>query len=186
MTAWKANLLRRASGRFQVARRWESPALVSEGGLPHQLLVVTDQTRPLREEELAAWQRIVRVLGHELNNSLTPIKSIAGSLESMVSRENCLRIEDDMKRGLAIIASPLWKRWSWFMSAYARLAKPRCRGRLDWMWLLVRRAASLETRQPSTSSRDRRPPFRATAISWNKCSLILYAMRRRRRQGDQW
>ena len=52
-----------------------------EGGLPHQLLVITDLTRPLREEELQAWQRLVRVLGHELNNSLTPIKSIAGSLE---------------------------------------------------------------------------------------------------------
>ena len=46
------------------------------------LLVVTDLTRPLREEELKAWQRLVRVLGHELNNSLAPIKSIAGSLEN--------------------------------------------------------------------------------------------------------
>ena len=52
-----------------------------EGGLPHQLLVVSDLTRALREEELQAWQRLVRVLGHELNNSLAPIKSIAGSLE---------------------------------------------------------------------------------------------------------
>ena len=58
-----------------------------EGGLPHQLLVVTDLTRALREEELQAWQRLVRVLGHELNNSLAPIKSIAGSLETLVKRE---------------------------------------------------------------------------------------------------
>ena len=58
-----------------------------EGGLPHQLLVVTDLTRPLREEELKAWQRLVRVLGHELNNSLAPIKSIAGSLETSLARE---------------------------------------------------------------------------------------------------
>ncbi len=64
--------------------RWGiSRSMFREGGLPHQLLVVTDLTRPLREEELKAWQRLVRVLGHELNNSLAPIKSIAGSLESI-------------------------------------------------------------------------------------------------------
>ena len=56
-----------------------------EHGLPMQLLVIGDLTRPLREEELQAWQRLVRVLGHELNNSLTPIKSIAGSLENLVA-----------------------------------------------------------------------------------------------------
>ena len=67
--------------------RWGvSRSLFREGGLPHQLVVVTDLTRPLREEELKAWQRLVRVLGHELNNSLAPIKSIAGSLESILSR----------------------------------------------------------------------------------------------------
>ena len=68
--------------------RWGmSRSLFREGGLPHQLVVVTDLTRPLREEELKAWQRLVRVLGHELNNSLTPIKSIAGSLESILARQ---------------------------------------------------------------------------------------------------
>ncbi len=64
-----------ATGRWGVSR-----SMFREGGLPHQLLVISDLTRPLREEELQAWQRLVRVLGHELNNSLTPIKSIAGSL----------------------------------------------------------------------------------------------------------
>ena len=49
-----------------------------ERGLPHRLLVLTDLTRTLREEELQAWKRLVRVLGHELNNSLAPIQSIAG------------------------------------------------------------------------------------------------------------
>src|SRR5438034_6984422 len=58
-----------------------------ERGLPHQLLVLSDVSRALREEELQAWQRLVRVLGHELNNSLTPIMSVAGSLESLLSRE---------------------------------------------------------------------------------------------------
>ena len=77
-----------------------------EDGLPMQLLVITDLTRPLREEELQAWQRLVRVLGHELNNSLTPIKSIAGSLETLVARDPLpADWQDDMRRGLAVIAS---------------------------------------------------------------------------------
>ena len=60
-----------SAGRWEVRR-----SLFRQGGLPHQLLVLSDLTRALREEELKAWQRIVRVIGHELNNSLAPIKSI--------------------------------------------------------------------------------------------------------------
>jgi len=75
-----------------------------EHGLPMQLLVIGDLTRPLREEELQAWQRLVRVLGHELNNSLTPIKSIAGSLESLVASDELpADWQEDMRRGLAVI-----------------------------------------------------------------------------------
>jgi nitrogen fixation/metabolism regulation signal transduction histidine kinase len=65
------------SGRWEVRRTH-----FRQGGLPHQLLVLSDLRRALREEELKAWQRIVRVIGHELNNSLAPIKSISGSLKS--------------------------------------------------------------------------------------------------------
>src|SRR5258708_7764485 len=57
-----------------------------EGGLPHKLVVIADLSQPLREEELMAWQRLARVIGHELNNSLAPIKSIAGSLTTMLRR----------------------------------------------------------------------------------------------------
>src|SRR5271163_2698414 len=53
-----------------------------QGGLPHQLLVLSDLSRTLRDEERQAWQRLIRVLGHELNNSLAPIQSVAQSLES--------------------------------------------------------------------------------------------------------
>jgi two-component system nitrogen regulation sensor histidine kinase NtrY len=130
------------------AGRWGiNRASFREGGLPHQLLVVTDLTRPLREEELQAWQRIVRVLGHELNNSLTPIKSIAGSLESMISRDELPEDwHDDMKRGLAIIASRS-EALSRFMGAYARLAKlPRPQLAPIVLGPWIRRVAGLETR----------------------------------------
>src|SRR5580704_3216078 len=128
--------------------RWGmSRSLFREGGLPHQLVVVTDLTRPLREEELKAWQRLVRVLGHELNNSLTPIKSIAGSLESILARDP--RPEDweaDTRRGLAVIAARS-EALSRFMSAYATLAKlPRPTMSPVGVAELVRRVARLETR----------------------------------------
>jgi nitrogen fixation/metabolism regulation signal transduction histidine kinase len=94
-----------------------------EHGLPMQLVVIGDLTRPLREEELQAWQRLVRVLGHELNNSLTPIKSIAGSLENLVASDALPPDwQDDMRRGLAVISTRS-EALSRFIGAYARLAK---------------------------------------------------------------
>ncbi|HEY9128135.1 MAG TPA: ATP-binding protein, partial [Acidobacteriaceae bacterium] len=55
-------------------------------GVPHTLFVLSDVSAALREEERGAWERLIRVLGHEINNSLTPIKSIAGSLRSRVAK----------------------------------------------------------------------------------------------------
>jgi signal transduction histidine kinase len=117
--------------------------------LPHQLLVVTDLTRPLREEELKAWQRLVRVLGHELNNSLAPIKSIAGSLVSILSRSpRPDDWEEDMQRGLGVIASRS-EALSRFMGAYARLARlPQPTLAPVDLPVVVRRVAGLETRVP--------------------------------------
>lgn len=118
-----------------------------EGGMPHHLLVIADLSRALREEERQAWQRLVRVLGHELNNSLAPIKSIAGSLESLMARER--RPEDweeDLRRGLSVIATRA-ESLSRFMSAYARLAKlPRPNLRPVDVGEWVRQVAGLETR----------------------------------------
>jgi two-component system nitrogen regulation sensor histidine kinase NtrY len=130
------------TGRWGISR-----STFREGGLPHQLLVVTDLTRPLREEELKAWQRLVRVLGHELNNSLAPIKSIAGSLESILNRQpRAEDWEDDMKRGLAVIASRC-ESLNRFMGAYARLARlPQPTLAPVGVSDLVRRVVGLETR----------------------------------------
>lgn len=130
------------------AGRWGiSRSSLREGGLPHQLVVVTDLTRLLREEELQAWQRLVRVLGHELNNSLTPIKSIAGSLEHLLARDPKPEDwEDDMRRGLSVIAGRS-EALSRFMGAYARLARlPRPQLGPVPIGPLARRVAGLETR----------------------------------------
>jgi nitrogen fixation/metabolism regulation signal transduction histidine kinase len=94
-----------------------------EGGRPHSLVVIADLSRPLRDEELQAWQRLVRVLGHELNNSLAPIKSIAGSLGATLRREpRPPDWEEDLRTGLDIIAARA-EGLARFMAAYARLAR---------------------------------------------------------------
>lgn len=131
-----------ASGRWGISR-----STFREGGLPHQLLVVSDLTRPLREEELKAWQRLVRVLGHELNNSLAPIKSIAGSLERLLGRDpRPSDWDEDMRSGLAVIASRS-ESLSRFMNAYALLARlpPPALGSVE-IGPLIQRVAGLETR----------------------------------------
>ena len=89
-----------ASGRWGVRR-----STFREHGLPHELLVLTDLSRTLREEERRAWQRLVRVLGHEMNNSLAPIKSLAGSLETLLRKEpRPAEWEEDARSGLKSIA----------------------------------------------------------------------------------
>src|SRR5712671_6953059 len=148
------------SGRYEVRR-----TTFRQGGRPHQLLVLADVSRPLRDEERQAWQRLIRVIGHEINNSLAPIKSIAGSLESILSRctgpdaksgshADTLKFStdpemiEDMKRGLAVIAARS-DSLSRFTTAYARLAKLPA-PRLDTVNVskLVRRIAGVETRLP--------------------------------------
>ncbi|MGB6391134.1 MAG: PAS domain-containing protein, partial [Candidatus Acidiferrales bacterium] len=106
------------SGRWEIHR-----GSFREAGLPHQLLVITDLSRALREEERQVWQRLIRVLGHELNNSLAPIKSVAENLGSLLRREDRpADWQDDMRSGLNIIAARS-DGLARFMNAYARLAK---------------------------------------------------------------
>jgi len=131
-----------AVGRFEV-----HGGTFRQGGLPHRLLVLADVSRALREEERQAWQRLIRVLGHELNNSLAPIKSIAGSLESLLSREpRAHDWDEDMRRGLAVISTRA-EALSRFMEAYSRLARlPPPQLQPTDVGPLVRRVARLETR----------------------------------------
>jgi two-component system, NtrC family, nitrogen regulation sensor histidine kinase NtrY len=94
-----------------------------EAGKPHSLLVISDLSKALREEERQAWRRLVRVLGHELNNSLAPIKSITGSLRLLLHQS--VKADDwidDMKSGLDVISSRA-EALSRFMEVYSRLAR---------------------------------------------------------------
>ena len=118
-----------------------------QGGRPHQFVVLADVSRVLREEERIAWQRLVRVLGHEINNSITPIKSLASRLHELLQRsppEGELR--EDLLRGLAVISSRS-EGMSRFLASYTRLAKlpppqPSAVPVAPW----VQRAVGLESR----------------------------------------
>lgn len=130
------------SGRWGVRR-----SIFRQGGKPHYLVVIADLSRALREEERGAWQRLVRVLGHELNNSLAPISSIAGSLEEIMRRETrAADWEDDLRRGLRVIVDRS-EALNRFMRDYSRLARlPKPQVRPMNLNALVRTVAGMETR----------------------------------------
>jgi nitrogen fixation/metabolism regulation signal transduction histidine kinase len=128
-------------------------------GRPHQLLVLTDVQRALREEERQAWQRLVRVLGHEINNSLGPIQSIAGTLRAGLSRPTrAADFDEDLERGLAVIerrSAALGR----FMASYAQLARlpaPRLGTVEVAAW--VRRTVELEARLAGAVTVEDGPP----------------------------
>ncbi len=131
-------------GRWEIRR-----STFRELGLPHRLLVISDLSQTLREEERQAWKRLIRVLGHELNNSLAPIHSMTSTLVSLLTREP--RPDDwqeDMRHGLEVIGNRSGALIR-FMAAYARLARlPPPRRAPFELASLIRRTAALETRLP--------------------------------------
>jgi PAS domain S-box-containing protein len=130
------------SGRYEMRR-----GVFRQGGRPHQFVVLADVSRALREEERLAWQRLIRVLGHEINNSLTPINSLAERLNTLLQRsppEGELR--EDLQRGLGVIANRS-EGLTRFLASYTRLAKlppPRFASVSVAAW--VQRVTRLESR----------------------------------------
>jgi nitrogen fixation/metabolism regulation signal transduction histidine kinase len=130
------------SGRWEVRH-----ARFRENGLPHDLLVISDLSRALREEERLAWQRLLRVLGHELNNSLAPIRSMAGTLSKLSASEPLpADWREDVQGGLRVIGDRA-EALARFMARYTQLARlpPPNPREVDFADL-ARRAARLEQR----------------------------------------
>jgi nitrogen fixation/metabolism regulation signal transduction histidine kinase len=142
-------------------------AVFRQDGVPHTLLLLADVSLPLQEEEQAAWKRLIRVLGHELSNSLAPIKSIAGSLLARVDQIGRVgqmmrvaqggdgdQIDDDegtlrdFRRGLGVVesrADALHR----FVQSYRLLAQlPPPQLKPVAMGLLLERVVLLEQRLP--------------------------------------
>ena len=122
-----------------------------QSGVPHVLVVLADVSRALRDQERTAWQRLVRVLGHELNNSLAPIKSIAGTLSARISGTTLNHEQrQDFTSGLEIIEARAGS-LNRFVEAYRRLAQmPRPVLQEVSLAPIARRVAGLETRVPVT------------------------------------
>jgi two-component system, NtrC family, nitrogen regulation sensor histidine kinase NtrY len=134
--------------RFANQARWFiRRSSFRQQGVPHTLVVLSDVSRALREEERRAWQRLIRVMGHELNNSLAPIKSIAGSLNARLSGVDLgPEQRQDFERGLGIIetrAASLNR----FLQAYRQLAQmpPPVLQKCS-ISILAKQVAALETR----------------------------------------
>ncbi len=152
-----------------------------QAGLPHHLVVLSDLSRALRDEERQAWQRLIRVMGHELNNSLAPIQSVAQSLESGLNalrNEGDLRPEvnralmDDIQQGFGIIRSRT-EALARFMAAYSRLARlpaPKLApvSVRDW----ISRVAMLETRVKVKIARESENPGRPGSDDLRRCRSV--------------
>jgi two-component system, NtrC family, nitrogen regulation sensor histidine kinase NtrY len=124
-------------------------AVFRQDGIPHTLLLLADVSQPLKEEEQIAWKRLIRVLGHELSNSLAPIKSIAGSLlervDAVTADETTLR---DFRRGLGVVESRA-ESLHRFVQSYRMLAQlPPPKLRPVQIGPLLERVVLLEQRIP--------------------------------------
>jgi nitrogen fixation/metabolism regulation signal transduction histidine kinase len=106
-----------AGGRWAVRR-----AILYRDGREHTMVMLHDLSATLSEEERRAWQRLIRVLSHELNNSLTPIGSLAGSLATLLDSGDRETMDEELRVGLEVIgrrAHSLTR----FLAGYGRLAR---------------------------------------------------------------
>jgi two-component system, NtrC family, nitrogen regulation sensor histidine kinase NtrY len=161
----------RPQGRVEIRR-----STFRQGGLPHQLVVVSDLSHALRDEERQAWQRLVRVLGHEINNSLAPIRSIVGTIQQLLQRSP--RPDDwlqDVERGLSVIGARS-ESLGRFMTSYARLARlPRPRVESVDVSEWVHRVVDLEERAKVEVHEG--PPLRIQADGDQLDQLLINLVR---------
>ncbi len=106
------------TGRWQVMRE-----TFREGGVVFRLLVVTDLSQALRDEERRAWRRLIRVIWHELNNSLAPIKSvIETSRDALAAGAPDKAEREELAHNLALVAERA-ESLRRFLSRYSELAR---------------------------------------------------------------
>jgi nitrogen fixation/metabolism regulation signal transduction histidine kinase len=108
-------------------------------GQPHELLLLKQLTRELAAQEVIVWKKVIRVIAHELNNSLAPIRSLAhsGSLLAVGAES------PELERVFATIADRA-SHLATFIEGYAKFAKlPKPRpGPVAWPAFLARIAAA--------------------------------------------
>src|SRR5580765_743239 len=135
-----------------IERRWiVRRTHFRQNGVPHHLVMLSEASEALRAEERLAWQRMVRVLSHEINNSLAPIKSVARTLRRILS-QNVLpeRVHQDFDLGLDVIGTRA-EALNRFLQSYAQLSKlPPPTRRTVGLQNMIERVSGLEARLPIT------------------------------------
>ena len=136
-----------------VDKRWEMRrTTVRQQGEPMQLVVLWDVTSALRSEQQEAWSRLVRVMRHEISNSLAPVSSLATTMLQLLDRQNMPpETREDFREALAVIVerSAAVTR---MMQAYTQLSHepPPVMKEID-VATLVRRVVAAETRTAVTT-----------------------------------
>jgi PAS domain S-box-containing protein len=127
-----------------------------EDGKQHKLLFITDIRTLLRSEERKAWQDLVRVISHEINNSLSPIASISQTLQRLLERDaQYADVIGNLREGLGIISERA-KGLSQFVDSYKQLAKlPEPQTQPLSIRLLVEKIVALFNHQPITIEAER-------------------------------
>jgi len=87
-------------------------------GRPHRLLLFRRMTRELSRQEVATWKRVIRVISHELNNSLAPISSLAHTGAELARRGDLERLP-----GVFATIGERARHLHGFLDGYARFAK---------------------------------------------------------------
>ncbi|KNC68734.1 sensor histidine kinase [Pseudoalteromonas ardens] len=103
------------SGEYLVLRE----RFISEGKA-HQFLIISNAERLLMEKERTAWQGLLRVLSHEVNNTLTPISTIAQQLNKRLSQPENQPSADSLCQGIGIISERASSLRA-FLEGYTRL-----------------------------------------------------------------
>lgn len=103
--------------------RWQvSQQYYRHQGQPSRLIFITDLKQVLVEQETAAWQRLIRVISHEVNNSLTPITSLCQTLVGILDNPAGELYANDVRDGLGVIGQRA-KGLKEFISVYAQVAR---------------------------------------------------------------
>ena len=87
-------------------------------GRPHKLYSLRRMTRELSRQEVATWKRVIRVISHELNNSLAPISSLAHSGAELARRGDLARLP-----GVFATIGERARHLHGFIAGYASFAK---------------------------------------------------------------
>jgi len=98
---------------YHLARR-----LFLLNGRQHELLMLRRLTQELRRQEVQTWKKVIRVISHELNNSLAPVASLAHSGRELVKRGQTERLDE-----IFATIEERARHLEGFIHGYARFAK---------------------------------------------------------------